>query len=81
MGRENWCFQCSNIINFGPLLLVLHHQMAGIHPFVDTVAAQNLQLSRKVSGFFQSCFCIPEISTHAPLACYWSAPTATSAAK
>ena len=55
--------------------------MAGIHPFVDTVAAQTVQLSRKVSGLFQSCFRIPEISSHAPLACSWSAPTATSAAK
>ena len=56
-------------------------QMAGIYPFVDTVAAQSVQLSRKLSGLFQSCFCIPEISSHAPLACSWSAPTATSAAK
>lgn len=79
-GRENW-HQCSNIINFGPLLLCCFFQMAGIYPFVDTVAAQSVQLSRKVSGLFQSCFCIPEISSHAPLACSWSAPTATSAAK
>ncbi len=43
--------------------------------------AQSVQLSRKVSGLFQSCYCIPEISTHAPLACSWSAASGDKCSK
>ena len=43
--------------------------------------AQSVQLSRKVSGLFQSCCWIPEISTHAPLACSWSAASGDKCSK